>query len=103
MPGKVKKMKKLKVTKPRYFVKLTDQTSPKFAHNAIAANKDVTWTYNYWAEATPNTRGSFELEMDLNKMKKKKENDQSRAMNDAAIAAVQKHVGPTYDVKLTSV
>ena len=100
--AKVKNLKKVAVAKPKYFVKLIDQTSPKFAHNAIQANKDVLWTYEYWAEATPNTRGQFQLEMDLNKMKKKNENAQSKDMNDAAIAAVEGMVGNTFEVKLTS-
>lgn len=102
MGSKIKKMKKLAVKKPIYYVKLVDQTSPKFAHNAIAANKDVIWTYEYWSESNTSTRGSLELEMDLNKMKKKNENAQSKAMNDDAIKAVQNHVGSDYEVKLTS-
>ncbi|MEY8831173.1 hypothetical protein AB9K34_22595 [Sedimentitalea sp. XS_ASV28] len=102
MVSKIKKMKKLAVKKPVYFVKLVNQTSPKFAHNAIAANKDVIWTYEYWLESNTSAKGALELEMDLNKMKKKNENAQSKAMNDDAISAVQNHVGKEYEVKLTS-
>lgn len=102
MAGRVKFKKKTKVEKPTYMVKLVDQTSPKFAHNAISANKDVVWTYEYWLSTTPAARGSFEIEMDLNKMKKKNENAQSKSMNDAALAAVQSHVGKDFEVHLTS-
>lgn len=100
--ARVKKIKKTKVEKPIYFVKLIDQTSPKFAHNAIQANKDVIWTYSYWPETNTRNRGELQIEMDLRKMKKKNENAQSRAMNDAAVAAVQGHVGTAFEVKLTS-
>jgi len=100
--ARVKHAKKITIAKPKYFVKLVDQTSPKFAHNAIQRNKDVVWTYEYWAEATPRTVGKFALEMDLNKMKKKNENAQSKAMNDAAISAVESIVGNAFEVKLTS-
>ncbi len=102
MGSKVKKMKKLAVKKPICFVKLVNQTSPKFAHNAIGANKDVIWSYEYWFESNASAKGSFELEMDLNKMKKKNENAQSKTMNDDAIRTVQNHVGKEYEVKLTS-
>lgn len=42
--GKSKLTKKLTLTTPELFVRMTGHTKPKFAHNAIQANKDVVWS-----------------------------------------------------------
>jgi hypothetical protein len=89
MPSKMKKV--LKLSAAEMFVKMTDQTSPKFAHNAIQANKTVVWTYEFWLSSDAGNRGSFELETDLDVCKKKDEKAQSVHMNNAAIALVEKH------------
>lgn len=98
------KMKKvLKISEAEMFVKLTDQTSPKFAHNAIQANKEVFWTYEFWLSSDSDNRGSFELQMDLDVCKKKDEKAQSLHMNNAAVAFVEKHHSDYKGkVKLTS-
>jgi hypothetical protein len=91
----------LKVEKAEVKVKLIDQTSPKFAHNAKAANKDMFWTYEFWLVTDPGNRGQVKLEMDVNKLFKMNENQQSKVMNDAAIALVQDNF-KGHPVKLTS-
>jgi hypothetical protein len=94
--------KKLTSETPEVMVKLSKQTSPKFAHNAGAANKGVTWTYEFWLTTDTKNRGTFDLDMDIDKMKNLNENKQSERMNDDAKEFLEEKY-PDYKVKLTSV
>jgi hypothetical protein len=100
-PKKPKITKKLKEIIPKIWVRLTDQTSPKFAHNAIQRNKDVFWTYEFWKESDTTNVGQLVVQMDLNKYKNMNENKQSQSMNDEALAEVRKNY-KDHEVKLTS-
>ena len=94
--------KKITVETPEVLVKLSKQSSPKFAHNAGAANKGVTWTYEFWLTSDTKNRGMFDLDIDIDKMKNLNENKQSEKMNDDAIEFLEEKY-PDYKVKLTSV
>lgn len=100
-------MTKPKVTKPLkeekvlMMLKLASYTKPQFAHNAGAAGKAPVWTYSFWRSNDKSNTGSFDVEMDLTKFKKMKENEQSKAMNDLAISFLESQY-PDETVKLTA-
>lgn len=100
--GKGKIKSDLKEEKVLMMLKMVSYTSPQFAHNAGSAGKAPVWTYNFWRTSNKANIGSVEIEMDLTKAKKMKEQKQSEYMNDLAIALLTKQY-PTETIKLTSV
>lgn len=85
-----------------YHVMLIDQTSPKFAHNAIQRGKTRRWTYEYWPVGTPSSIGAFYIDMDTDVYKNMNENTQSLNMNEEAKRAVSALASDCRTVKLVS-
>ncbi len=90
MSGKGKFKTKIKEEKETISIKKTGHTKPQFAHNASSAGKGMTWSYEFWKNSDPTKKGSFDIEGDVNKLKKMDENKQSTAMNNAAKSLIQK-------------
>ncbi len=81
-----------KAPKPsgKYSIAVTAQSSPKFLHNAQAANTMPVWDYQYWDDGLPDFKKSFQISMEKMDTKLKgDENKQAKWMSDAAIAVVK--------------